>query len=225
MESNHNTSGIRVLVTAGPTLEMLDPVRYLSNFSSGKQGYAVAECFAALGCEVTLVSGPVVLAPPAGVHFFAVQSARQMLQACVKCLPVDIFVACAAVCDWQLSSPAPTKLKKHPLQKELPLQFIKTPDILHYVSTVENRPAIVVGFAAETENVIDNAQKKLREKHCDWIVANSVHVGSKTFGGDTNIVSLVTKTDVEMWPQMPKKKVAQQLTQKILEKYFQLSSS
>ncbi len=208
--------GRRAIVTSGPTHEPIDPVRYIANRSSGKQGHAIAAALAARGAEVTLVTGPVTLPDPPGVKTVHVEAARDMFSACFLDLPVDIFVAAAAVADWRVAVEAPQKLKKN---GDLPptLKLAENPDILRAIGTTDakRRPALVVGFAAETENVVAHAQKKLASKGCDWILANDVSDGTGTFGGDSNAVHLVTPDTVEDWPRMSKSEVAARLAERI----------
>lgn len=208
--------GRRAIVTSGPTHEPIDPVRYIANRSSGKQGHAIAAALAARGAEVTLVTGPVTLPDPPGVKTVHVEAARDMFSACFLDLPVDIFVAAAAVADWRVAVEAPQKLKK---SGDLPptLKLAENPDILRAIGTTDakRRPALVVGFAAETENVVVHAQKKLQSKGCDWILANDVSEGTQTFGGDSNAVHLVTADAVEDWPRMSKSEVAARLAERI----------
>jgi phosphopantothenoylcysteine decarboxylase/phosphopantothenate--cysteine ligase len=205
-------AGWRVLVTAGPTHEPIDPVRYIANRSSGKQGYAIAAAAAALGAETVLVSGPVDLAPPAGVTLVGVETALEMLKAVEAALPVDIAVFAAAVADWRAAASQPRKIKK-PTSGEAPsLPLVENPDILRQVASMTaGRPRLVVGFAAETENVVANAKAKLARKGCDLIVANDVSPGSGVMGGEENLVHLVTAQGVESWPDLPKRAVAARL--------------
>lgn len=208
--------GRRAIVTSGPTHEPIDPVRYIANRSSGKQGHAIAAALAARGADVTLVTGPVSLPDPPGVKTVHVEAARDMFSACFLDLPVDIFVAAAAVADWRVAVEAPQKLKK---SDDLPpvLKLAENPDILRAISTTDakRRPALVVGFAAETETVVAHAQKKLAAKGCDWILANDVSEGTQTFGGDSNAVHLVTANGVEDWPRLSKSEVAARLAERI----------
>ena len=209
-------AGRHALVTSGPTHEPIDPVRYIANRSSGKQGHAIAAALAALGARVTLVAGPVALPDPAGVSVLRVESAREMLGACQGALPADIFVAAAAVADWRVSDAAGQKLKKD--GGVLPtLTLAENPDILATLSQPgPQRPALVVGFAAETNNVLTYAQAKLARKGCDWIVANDVSPATGTFGGDRNIVHLIrAHTPHETWPDLPKTEVAARLAAQI----------
>jgi phosphopantothenoylcysteine decarboxylase/phosphopantothenate--cysteine ligase len=206
-------AGKSVLVTAGPTQEPLDPVRYLSNHSSGKQGYAIADALAAAGAATTLVSGPVALTPPQHVRLITVSTAREMLTACEAALPVDAAIFAAAVADWRPAAEAEQKIKKTGGTASLTLTA--NPDILATISGHARRPELVIGFAAETENVITHAQDKRRRKGCDWIVANDVSHGTGVMGGDRNRVHLVTAAGVEDWPQMDKTDVGKRLAQRI----------
>ena len=206
-------AGKRALVTAGPTAEAIDPVRMLTNRSSGKQGYAIAGALAALGADVTLVSGPTALPAPAGVRRIDVESAREMLAACEAALPADIAVCVAAVADWRPASPGERKIKKGASAPE-PIALIENPDILATLSKDARRPRLVVGFAAETHDLEANAQAKLAKKGCDWIVANDVSVAG-TMGGDENAVALVSKAGIERWERMAKGDVARRLADRI----------
>ena len=207
-------SGKHVLITAGPTREPIDPVRYLSNHSSGKQGYAIAASLSGLGAKVTLVSGPVNLQPPNGVDLVKVETAREMLSACEAALPADCFVSVAAVADWRPTHAGNKKIKK---DKDgiPPLTLEENPDILKTLSNAKNRPHLVVGFAAETNDVIEHAQAKLKKKKCDWIVANDV--SGDVMGGDHNEMILVTKGGADAWPRQTKAGAAQQLALKIAQ--------
>lgn len=208
--------GKHALITAGPTREPLDPVRYISNHSSGKQGYAIAEALASRGARVTLVSGPVSIAPPAGVDFIPVESARDMLSACEEALPADIFVSVAAVADWRPAICADRKLKlKEKDAADVPvLHLAENPDILKTLAHLtENRPGLVVGFAAETNDVEAHAQAKLERKGCDLIVANDV--SGDVMGGDQNEIALISKDNVERWPSLSKQDVAHRLADKL----------
>ena len=208
-------TGSLALVTAGPTWEPIDPVRYLANRSSGKQGYAIAQALAEAGAETVLVSGPVALNDPKGVKTIRVETATQMLAACEDALPVDVAICAAAVSDWRVGSAAPQKLKKDGAAPK-GLQLEENPDILKSISIrSDNRPQLVVGFAAETEDLLDHATKKLVAKGCDWIVANSVAPGSAAMGGDTNQVHLLTSDGTEAWPQLPKSEVADSLVTRV----------
>ena len=201
-------AGRRAVVTAGPTREAIDPVRYISNKSSGKQGYTIAEALAAAGAETVLVSGPVDLKPPPGVALRSVESAVDMLAAVRGELPADIFVAAAAVADWRAKNASSQKTKKGADGPPI-IEFVENPDILATVSQMQaGRPALVVGFAAETENLVPNAQAKLARKKCDLIIANDVGAEQAIFGGDLNRVVVVDGAGAEAWPQGSKAEVA-----------------
>jgi phosphopantothenoylcysteine decarboxylase / phosphopantothenate---cysteine ligase len=204
-------AGKKVLITAGPTREAIDPVRYISNCSSGKQGYALAGAAVALGAETILVSGPVDLPIPPGVQMIPVESANDMLATCEKELPCDIAIFAAAVADWRVANRSEQKIKKN--ADGLPsLKFAENPDILKTISNhASKRPKLVVGFAAETENLSDNAKTKLKKKGCDMIVANDVSKERGVFGGDQNTVQLVTGNSIENWPALSKQEVAERL--------------
>jgi phosphopantothenoylcysteine decarboxylase/phosphopantothenate--cysteine ligase len=210
-------SGKRVVITSGPTHEPIDPVRYIANRSSGKQGHALARAAADAGARVTLISGPVALADPHGVDVVHVETAREMLAAAEHAQPCDVFVAAAAVGDWRVD-PLAQKLKKDdsgPPQ----LGLLENPDILFSIaSRKKQRPKLVVGFAAETENVIAHAQAKLTRKRCDLIVANDVSAGTGIMGGDANEVHLVSADGVEHWPKLAKDEVARRLVEAIAKK-------
>ncbi|MBN9444124.1 phosphopantothenoylcysteine decarboxylase [Bosea sp. (in: a-proteobacteria)] len=203
-------AGRHVLITSGPTHEPIDPVRYIANRSSGKQGHAIAAAAAAAGARVTLVSGPVNLPDPPGVETVHVESAREMLAAVEGSLPADLAIFAAAVADWRVADAASEKMKKDG-GKLPPLSLVENPDILATVAQRKNgRPGFVVGFAAETQNVIDYAKAKLARKGCDLIVANDVG-GTGVMGGDANTVHLVTAEGIETWPTLPKEEVASRL--------------
>lgn len=209
-------SGKRVLITSGPTHEPIDPVRYIANRSSGKQGHAIARAAAAAGAQVTLVSGPVTLADPQGVSTVHVETAREMRQAVEAALPADIFIAAAAVADWRAEGEAREKIKKGAKGPPV-LALVENPDILATVSQMKKgRPPLVVGFAAETEKVVDHAKAKLARKGCDLIVANDVSPASGVMGGERNCVHLVTAKGVESWPEMDKDEVARRLVAHIV---------
>lgn len=202
--------GKRILVTAGPTREPIDPVRYISNHSSGKQGYAIAEAARDMGADVALVSGPVSLAKPTGMTVTTVQTADEMLKACDGIY--DVVICAAAVADWKVSQAANSKIKKTKTGEMPPLSFIENPDILATLSKAgKHRATLVVGFAAETENVLEHAEAKLAKKGCDLIVANDVSETSGVFGGNKNTVHLVSAKGIEDWPQLSKVEVAQRL--------------
>ncbi len=215
-------SGKRAIVTSGPTHEPIDPVRYIANRSSGKQGHAIARALARLGADVTLISGPTALEPPAGVQVIDVQSAQDMMEAALSQLPADIAVCAAAVADWRVTGNADQKMKK--TKGELPsLNLTENPDILKTLgSNKKNRPTLLIGFAAETENIIKNAQSKLRAKKCDWVLANDVSTLTDTFGGDHNTIHLVHKDGVEDWPRLSKEAVAEKLAERIADKLEKL---
>lgn len=208
-------TGKKVLITAGPTREPIDPVRFISNHSSGKQGYALAEAAVALGAETVLVSGPVALPLPAGAQVMPVETADQMLRVCEGELPCDIAIFAAAVADWRVANVAAEKIKKD--NGRIPaLAMVENPDVLKAIATRrQKRPALVVGFAAETEKVVDHAREKLARKGCDMIVANDVSADRGVFGGDHNKVHIVTAHGVEIWPDMPKRDVARKLMEKL----------
>ena len=198
-------AGRRALVTSGPTREPIDPVRFIANRSSGKQGHAIAEALHRLGAETILVTGPVELPDPAGLAVTHVESANEMLAACEQALPVDVAVCAAAVSDWRVKDAAAQKIKKQ-RGKAPALAFVENPDICKTLSTAtgNRRPTLVVGFAAETENVIENAVKKRRRKGCDWLLANDVSPEQGTFGGDMNTLHLIRDDGTEAWPTMSK---------------------
>ena len=207
-------TGKKILVTAGPTYEAIDPVRFIGNRSSGKQGYAIAAAFARAGADVTLVSGPTSLAAPMGVNLVRVNSAAEMLAACERALPADIAVCAAAVADWKIKKPATQKIKKTKNVKTPKLELIENPDILQALSKAKKRPKLVIGFAAETENLLKNAKAKLAKKGCDWILANPVD-SKKGFDADDNEITLITAKSQEKWPVMSKEKVAERLVERI----------
>lgn len=210
--------GLHVLVTSGPTHEPIDPVRFIANRSSGKQGHAIASALAEAGAKVTLVSGPVALADPPGVKTVHVESADDMLAACLNSLPADVVVCAAAVADWKVKKPAGQKMKKAKGAPPPGLELAANPDILATLSALKKqRPRLVVGFAAETEKVTEHAKAKLKNKGCDWILANDVSTGSGTFGGDANQVHLITAKGVESWPRMSKEDVGNRLAQAIAQ--------
>jgi phosphopantothenoylcysteine decarboxylase / phosphopantothenate---cysteine ligase len=209
--------GKRAIVTAGPTVEAIDPVRMLTNRSSGKQGYAIADALAALGADVTLVSGPTALPAPRGVKRVDVESARDMLAACEAGLPADVAVCVAAVADWRPAEAGGQKLKKG-AGAPAPLALVENPDILAILSKGARRPKLVVGFAAETNDVETHAKAKLSRKGCDWIVANDVSVAG-TMGGDDNAVALVTARGIERWERMAKGAVARRLADRIAQEF------
>ena len=212
-------AGKRALVTSGPTHEAIDPVRYIANRSSGRQGHAVAAALARLGAETVLVSGPTAEPKPADVTLLPVESARDMLAACEKALPADVAVCAAAVADWRVAEEAAQKMKKENGAGPSVLKLTENPDILKTLANAGNRrPRLVIGFAAETENVVAHAQAKRARKGCDWIVANDVSAATGTFGGAENAVHLIDDAGVEDWPKMSKDAVAAQLARRIADK-------
>jgi phosphopantothenoylcysteine decarboxylase/phosphopantothenate--cysteine ligase len=207
-------AGRRALVTSGPTYEPIDPVRFLGNRSSGRQGHAIAAALAALGADTVLVSGPTSLPDPPGVTVRRVETALEKLAACLAELPVDAAVCTAAVADWRVDASPGRKLKKS-AGRPPTLRLVENPDILATIAGAERRPLLVVGFAAETEDVVANAAAKRQAKGCDWVVANDVAPGSGVFGGDRNTVHLVTDAGVEAWPTLSKDEVARRLAERI----------
>jgi phosphopantothenoylcysteine decarboxylase/phosphopantothenate--cysteine ligase len=209
--------GRHVLVTSGPTHEPIDPVRYIANRSSGAQGAALAEALRDLGARVSFVTGPARVPPPSGVDVYPVQTAQEMLAAVERLLPVDAAVFAAAVADWRIAGTHDQKIKKKS-SGDLPvLKFAENPDILARVSAHEMRPQLVVGFAAETENVIENATAKRLRKGCDWIVANDVAPETGIMGGACNKVTVIGAAGAETWDEMPKSDVARQLALRIAD--------
>ena len=209
-------AGRRMLVTSGPTREPIDPVRYISNRSSGRQGHAIAHAAARAGADVLLVSGPVEIPDPEGVKTVHVETAREMLEAAEAALPVDAAVCVAAVADWRAEARAREKLKKTG-DAPLALSLVENPDVLARISHHALRPKLVVGFAAETEKLLENARAKLKKKGCDWIVANDVSDQSGVLGGEANQIHLVTEKGVESWPLQTKEAVAGALVKRIAD--------
>ena len=208
--------GRHVIVTSGPTHEPIDPVRYIANRSSGAQGTAIAAALVALGARVTFVTGPATVPPPSGVTLRAVETAAQMLAAVEAALPADAAVMAAAVADWRVANQGAQKMKKQ--AGTLPkLEFAENPDILATLSRHAARPRLVVGFAAETENVVAHATAKRLRKGCDWIVANDVSPATGIMGGAENAVHLITEAGTEDWPRLPKPEVATRLARRIAE--------
>jgi phosphopantothenoylcysteine decarboxylase/phosphopantothenate--cysteine ligase len=207
-------AGRRALVTSGPTYEPIDPVRFLGNRSSGRQGHAIAAALAALGADTVLVSGPTALPDPPGVRVRRVETAHEMLAACLAELPVDAAVCAAAVADWRVDTSSPHKLKKS-AGRPPALRLVENPDVLAAIAAAGARPRLVVGFAAETEDVVGNAAAKRLAKGCDWMVANDVTPESGTFGGERNTVHLVSAAGVEPWPTLSKDEVARRLAERI----------
>ena len=212
-------AGRRAIVTSGPTHEPIDPVRYIANRSSGKQGHAIASALARLGADTRLVTGPTSEPDPPGVTVSHVVTARDMLAACEDALPADIAVCAAAVADWRAASEAGQKVKKTGKQSQT-LKLVENPDILATLSAAGNRrPSLVVGFAAETEKVVAHATSKLARKGCDWIVANDVSAATGTFGGESNTVHLIRGDTVDDWPAMSKQAVGEQLAATIADHF------
>ena len=210
-------SGRRALVTSGPTFEAIDPVRYIANRSSGRQGHAIAAALTRLGAETTLVTGPTRLADPAGVSVVHIETAEEMLSASQAALPVDVAVCAAAVSDWRAAGISEQKLKKNG-GKPPRLDLTTNPDILASLAGAGNaRPRLVIGFAAETENLVAHARAKLEKKGCDWILANDVSAGTDTFGGTENQIHLVEAGGVHAWPRMTKEAVAERLAVRIAD--------
>ena len=207
--------GKRVLVTSGPTHEPIDPVRYIANRSSGAQGTAIARALSALGAEVVFVTGPADVAPPDGVKVVQVQTAQEMLEASQAAMPADAAVFAAAVADWRVATASDSKMKK--TKGGLPkLDFAENPDILATISQMKKgRPDLVVGFAAETDDVVANATAKRKRKGCDWIVANDVSAGTGIMGGSENDITLISADGAEDWPRMAKDQVAAKLAERI----------
>ncbi len=213
--TGHCLQGKTAIVTSGPTTEAIDPVRYLCNRSSGKQGHAIAQALADAGARVTLITGSVNIANPSGLHSIVrVGSAEEMLNAVTAALPADIFVGAAAVADWRPAITSAKKIKKQNLLDTLTLEFIPTVDVLGTISTHANRPALVVGFAAETDELLTHARAKRLRKQCDWLLANDVS-GGQVFAADENKVTLITEAGEEAWPLLSKRTVAEQLVEKI----------
>lgn len=209
-------AGRHVLITSGPTHEPIDPVRYLANRSSGKQGFALAAAAQQLGADVTLIAGPVTLADPAGIKVVRVVTAAEMLEAVTASLPADIAIFAAAVADWRAAKPKPEKIKKSAGSEPPSLKLSENADILKTIGQrTKGRPGLVIGFAAETETVVANAQKKLKSKGADWIIANDVSPETGVMGGDRNTVHIVTRDGVESWPEMDKTDIAMSLMRRV----------
>ncbi|MCW8835461.1 MAG: bifunctional phosphopantothenoylcysteine decarboxylase/phosphopantothenate--cysteine ligase CoaBC [Rhodospirillales bacterium] len=212
-------AGRKAVITSGPTFEAIDPVRFIGNHSSGKQGHAIAAALAHMGAQTTLVTGPTAQPDPSGVSVIHVRSAREMHDACLEALPADIAVCAAAVADWRVADEAAQKIKKGANAAPPSLTLIPNPDILAALAAAGNkRPRLVVGFAAETENVVENATAKRARKGCDWIVANDVSPSTGTFGGDANAVHLIDGEGAESWPLLSKEAVAERLATRIAER-------
>ena len=210
-------AGRRAVVTAGPTLEAIDPIRFISNRSSGKQGYAIAAALAEAGAITTLVTGPTALPVPPGVSATRVEAATEMLAACQNALPADIAIFTAAVADWRVDASSVQKIKKQDGTSPPSLHLVENPDILRTVATLpKGRPALVIGFAAETQDLIPHARAKLARKGCDWIVANDVSPAEGVLGGDENTVHLVSAKGEETWPKLTKQEVARRLVERVV---------
>ena len=211
-------NNIKALVTAGPTYEPIDPVRFIGNRSSGKQGIAIANQLKNLGLDVTLVTGPTHQQIASEVNIIRVNTAKEMFTACKETLPVDVAICAAAVSDWTVNTPSSSKIKKNNTLKP-EIKFSISPDILDSISKAGNkRPKLVIGFAAETDNLIQNAKKKLEEKKCDWILANNILDDPDVFGGDKNTIKLISKNNIEEWPKTTKNDIARLLSKRIIEK-------
>lgn len=223
--TNLPLAGKKAVVTSGPTYEPIDPVRFIGNRSSGKQGHAIAAELSKAGAEVTLISGPVSIPPPSGVHLVQVETAEQMKNATLNALPADIFVGAAAVADWRINGAADQKIKKDESGHFPKLDFTENEDILALISKHNQRPNLVVGFAAETENLLTHAKSKLLKKGCDWIVANQVgKSGNPVFGSDINQVTLLTRTTTEDCPPSTKIEVAKMLVTKMIEEFSNVTT-
>ncbi len=210
-------AGQHIIVTSGPTHEAIDPVRYIANRSSGAQGAAIAAALRDLGASVTFVTGPALVRPPDGVRVVAVQTAQEMLSAVEAALPARAAVFAAAVADWRVENASTSKVKKDGSGQAPALRFVENPDILATISRCDNRPALVVGFAAETDDVLAHARAKRLRKGCDWIVANDVSPQTGIMGGSENSVTLITATGEETWPRMAKNSVAAQLAARMAQ--------
>jgi phosphopantothenoylcysteine decarboxylase/phosphopantothenate--cysteine ligase len=211
-------AGRHVIVTSGPTHEPIDPVRYIANRSSGAQGAAVAAALLGLGAQVTFVTGPARVPPPAGARVVPVETARQMREAVMGALPADVGIFAAAVADWRVANAAEQKMKKDSPGRSPALEFVENPDILAEVAQLaERRPRLVIGFAAETEDVVAHAQAKRARKGCDWVVANDVSPASGVMGGTENAVTVIDADGAEQWPRASKREVAERLAARIAE--------
>ena len=218
LEQNQPLLGKTALVTAGPTREPIDPVRFIANRSSGKQGYAIAEALAAAGAETTLVTGPTNLPVPSGMRVLKIETADEMLAHCLESLPADVAVCAAAVADWKVANKSEQKIKKQKNINHGNLLLNQNADILKTLSNADNnRPSVVIGFAAETEDILKNGIRKRKEKNCDWILANDVAMGTQTFGGDNNAIHFISQKGTEEWPIMKKEDVARYLAKKIID--------
>ena len=207
--------GRKVVVTSGPTHEAIDPIRYITNQSSGKQGFAIARALQEQGASTTLITGPTQIPDPPGIYVKHITTAEEMLQSCLDCLPADIVVCAAAVADWRMKNKYSEKIKK---QGEIfSLELVENPDILATVAGMQkNRPNLVIGFAAETQNLLENASIKLDKKGCDWILANNVSKESEVFGGDNNQIKFISKNKIEEWPVLSKEAIGEKLATRII---------
>ena len=211
-------NSIRAIITSGPTYEAIDPVRFIGNRSSGAQGSAIASALARLGADVTFITGPSTVNYPDGVKIVKVETADEMFSAVNEALPAEVAIFVAAVSDWKIENVQRQKIKKSSGQKAPSLVLAENKDILSYVSNLkQDRPKLVIGFAAESEDILENASTKRGKKGCDWIVANDVSLGSGVMGGKSNKVSLISETNTENWPDMSKENVAERLVEKILK--------
>lgn len=211
-------NSIRAIITSGPTYEAIDPVRFIGNRSSGAQGSAIASALARLGADVTFITGPSTVNYPDGVKVVKVETADEMFSAVNEALPAEVAIFVAAVSDWKIENVQTQKIKKSSGQQAPSLVLAENKDILSYVSNLkQDRPKLVIGFAAESENILENASTKRGKKGCDWIVANDVSLGSGVMGGKSNKVSLISETNTENWPDMSKENVAERLVEKILK--------
>ena len=212
-------NSIRAIITSGPTYEAIDPVRFIGNRSSGAQGSAIASALARLGADVTFITGPSTVNYPDGVKIVKVETADEMFLAVNEALPAEVAIFVAAVSDWKIENVQTQKIKKSSGQQAPSLVLAENKDILSYVSNLkQDRPKLVIGFAAESENILENASTKRGKKGCDWIVANDVSLGSGVMGGKSNKVSLISETNTENWPDMSKENVAERLVEKILKR-------
>ena len=211
-------NSINAIITSGPTYEAIDPVRFIGNRSSGAQGSAIASALARLGADVTFITGPSTVNYPDGVKIVKVETADEMFSAVNEALPAEVAIFVAAVSDWKIENVQRQKIKKSSGQQAPSLVLAENKDILSYVSNLkQDRPKLVIGFAAESENILENASTKRGKKGCDWIVANDVSLGSGVMGGKSNKVSLISETNTENWPDMSKENVAERLVEKILK--------
>ncbi|MDB4248268.1 bifunctional phosphopantothenoylcysteine decarboxylase/phosphopantothenate--cysteine ligase CoaBC [Amylibacter sp.] len=207
-----------ILITSGPTHEPIDPVRYIANRSSGNQGSAIANALIALGAKVTFISGPSISEMPKNCHIIKVETAIEMLKAVKSAIPCDVAIFSAAVSDWRVENQNINKIKKNGLNDDLKINFVENPDILKTISNLEhNRPKLVIGFAAETDNLLKNATEKRNSKGCDWILLNDVSPETGIMGGEENQITLISSSENEEWPRMSKSAVANQLAKKIVD--------